>query len=124
MIDHIAHLNSRVRCLELQAATWSGLHDAWVGIPPSIARKELVPLVSDRLGLTASVAQDVREAVDDCVLAGAPFEILPLFTALSQVLRRFPAPMPGVDTRVTKAAIQAAREAVLNALHQSRRRAA
>ena len=98
MIDHIAHLNSRVRCLELQAATWSGLHDAWVAIPPSLARRELVPLISDRLGLTASVAQEVQEAVDDCVLAGEPFEILPLFTALPQVLRRFPAPMPGVDT--------------------------
>ena len=124
MTDHIAHLASHVRCLELQAATWSGLPDALVAIPPSIARKELVPLISDRLGLTASVAQEVQEAVDDCVLAGVPFVILPLFTSLSQVLRRFPAPMHGVDTRPVKAAIQAAREAVLNALHQSRRRAA
>ena len=124
MEDLTANLHSRVRCLELQAATWSGLHDAWTALPPSLARKELVPLVADRLSLVASVAGEVRETVDDCVTAGVPFEILPLFTRLSQVLRRFPAPMPGVDTRPARAAIQAAREAVLNGLHQSRRRAA
>lgn len=123
MEDPITHLASRIRCLEIQAATFSGLHDAYSAMGSCIQRRDVFPLLVDRLHLVMSVAGEVWEAIEDCVSAEIPLSVVALFETLAWVRMRLPSAAPGMDTRPAMAALFDARFAVLAGSHQLRRRA-
>ena len=114
-MEHLlAQLASRIRCLEIQAATLAGLTDAWSVVAPGLPRKSVVSLISGRLVLVASVAVEVREAVAGCIDAGVHLDILPLMETLAGVHRRIPVDIPGADGRHAAAALIDTRFAILS----------